>query len=337
MAEDNQPKNSSDFFNITSTSVLPTEEEWTDLLIHSLKTSIMVSIIVVSIFGNLLIIVSVMRHRKLRILTNYYVISLALADMLLAMFVMTFNFSVQFFGRWVFGYFMCDFWNSIDVYLSTVSILHLCCISVDRYYAIVKPLKYNISMTKKVVAMMILGTWTCPSLLLVPIYQGWYTTEDNQIFRENNPDTCEFVVNKPYSVISSSISFWIPCTIMIYMYSAIFKEANRQEKEMFNRHGTALLLHQNNSNGDMLSNSSKTLTLHEMNQETPTKDKNIIKMKREHKAARTLAYAVAPPQILTDSTFGGGRTMTVPEVSTLKRILSMSTEEEALSSGRASE
>lgn len=43
--------------------------------------------------------------------------------------------------------------------------------------------------------------------------------------------------------------------------------------------------------GDALSGSgsSKTLTLHEVDQEhTPTKDKHLLKMKREHKAARTL-------------------------------------------------
>lgn len=273
----------------------PPASEWTDTLILFIKATIMGSIIIASIFGNLLVIVSVMRHRKLRIITNYYVISLALADMLVAMFAMTFNASVQIFDRWLFGYFMCDVWNSLDVYFSTASILHLCCISVDRYYAIVKPLKYTISMTKRVVALMILNTWVSPAMIsFLPIFMGWYTTEENQKFRQEHPDLCEFVVNKWYAVLSSSISFWIPCTIMIFMYLAIFREANKQEKEMFNRHGAALLLHQNNSNGDMLSNSggsSKTLTLHEINQDmhhTPTKERNLIKMKREHKAARTL-------------------------------------------------
>ncbi|XP_019867648.1 octopamine receptor beta-2R [Aethina tumida] len=280
--------------NATSTEVLK-EVEWTHILLLFVKATIMGSIIIISIFGNLLVIVSVMRHRKLRIITNYYVISLALADMLVAMFAMTFNFSVQIFDEWLFSDFMCDVWNSLDVYFSTASILHLCCISVDRYYAIVKPLKYMQTMTKKVVALMILNTWTSPALLsFVPIFMGWYTTEENLIYRKEHPETCEFVVNTTYALISSSISFWIPCTIMIFMYLAIFKEANKQEKEMYNRHGAAMLLHQNNTNGDMLSNSggsSKTLTLHEINQDlhhTPTKERNMIKMKREHKAARTL-------------------------------------------------
>lgn len=280
--------------NSTNSSIEETVP-WTDSFVLFLKATIMGSIIIASILGNLLVIVSVMRHRKLRVITNYYVISLALADMLVAMFAMTFNASVQIYGEWLFSYFMCDVWNSLDVYFSTSSILHLCCISVDRYYAIVKPLKYTLTMTKKVVALMILNTWISPAVLsFLPIFKGWYTTTENQIYRDNHPDVCEFVVNKPYAVISSSISFWIPCTIMIFMYLSIFREANRQEKEMYNRHGAALLLHQNNTNGDMLSNSggsSKTLTHHEINQDlhhTPTKEKNISKMKREHKAARTL-------------------------------------------------
>ncbi|CAG9818988.1 unnamed protein product [Phaedon cochleariae] len=293
--DDQHILNSSFFYNITSTDVPQEDPEWTDGFVLFLKSTIMGSIIVASILGNLLVIVSVMRHRKLRIITNYYVISLALADMLVAMFAMTFNASVQIYGEWKFGYFMCDVWNSLDVYFSTSSILHLCCISVDRYYAIVKPLKYTLTMTKKVVALMILNTWISPAVIsFLPIFKGWYTTRANQRYRNKHPDICEFIVNKPYAIISSSISFWIPCTIMIFMYLAIFREANRQEKEMYNRHGAALLLHQNNTNGDMLSNSggsSKTLTHHEINQDlhhTPTKERNISKMKREHKAARTL-------------------------------------------------
>ncbi|XP_066253337.1 octopamine receptor beta-2R [Euwallacea similis] len=264
-------------------------------LLLFIKATIMGSIIIVSIFGNLLVIVSVMRHRKLRVITNYYVISLALADMLVAMFAMSFNASVEIFNSWLFSYTLCDVWNSLDVYFSTVSILHLCAISIDRYYAICKPLKYSLLMTKKLVAFILVSIWVSPAFIsFLPIFMGWYTTKDHQEFRRIHPDMCVFVVNQAYAVISSCISFWVPGSVMIYMYSMVFREANRQEKEMFNRHGAAMLLHANNTNGDMMSNSggsSKTLTLHEINQDlhhTPTRERSISKMKREHKAARTL-------------------------------------------------
>ncbi|XP_033219965.1 octopamine receptor beta-2R isoform X2 [Belonocnema kinseyi] len=283
--------------NSSSNRLDEIELEEVDLPIAILKGCILGSIILSAIFGNLLVMVSVMRHRKLRIITNYFVVSLALADMLVAMFAMTFNTSVQVTGRWLFGYFMCDVWNSLDVYFSTSSILHLMCISVDRYYAIVKPLKYPINMTKRVVAYMLLACWLSPAIIsFVPIFNEWYTTTENSAFRHQHPDRCEFKVNKGYAILSSSISFWIPCTIMCLTYLAIFKEANRQEKQMHSRMGNAMLLSHRPSkdlnNGEINSGgSSKTLTLNEISTDhlhTPTKDKNMMKMKREHKAARTL-------------------------------------------------
>lgn len=182
--------------NITTIEPDKEERQWLDVLLFVFKASVMGLIILGAIFGNLLVIVSVMRHRKLRIITNYFVVSLAFADMLVAIVAMTFNASVQLTGHWAFGDFMCDVWNSFDVYFSTASILHLCCISVDRYYAIVKPLKYPINMTKKVVAIMILNTWLSPAVIsFVPIFCGWYTTVEHLKFRKENPQECIFEVS----------------------------------------------------------------------------------------------------------------------------------------------
>lgn len=58
-------------------------------------------------------------------------------------------------NRWLFGPFMCDVWNSLDVYFSTASILHLCCISVDRWVVTVPQL---ISCSNLVT---LKGLWTC--------------------------------------------------------------------------------------------------------------------------------------------------------------------------------
>ncbi|XP_024085109.1 octopamine receptor beta-3R-like isoform X3 [Cimex lectularius] len=221
------------YYDINTTSSTHERVEGISVAPFLVKGFIMGLIIVMAVLGNALVIISVVRHRKLRIITNYYVVSLALADLLVALCAMTFNASVELTGHWVFGPVMCDVWNSLDVYFSTASILHLCCISVDRYYAIVRPLQYPITMTHRTVSFMLANVWVLPALIsFTPIFLGWYTTADHQQFRKTNPNVCIFVVNKYYAIISSSVSFWIPGVVMVTMYFRIYKEAVRQRKAL---------------------------------------------------------------------------------------------------------
>lgn len=291
-----------------------------------LKALCMALIIVCAVLGNLLVVVSVVRVRRLRVITNYFVVSLAIADILVAIMVMPFNASKQIAGRWLFNRTVCDVWNSFDVYASTASILHLCCISIDRYYAIVRPLEYPMVMTKRRVAVMLSLVWTAPLLIsFLPIFLGWYTTAEAAAEAAEGPPTCDFVVNMAYALISSSISFWIPCSVMIYMYYRIYLEATRQER-MLHRHTrlasyagvatstssstttTTASTHLPPANGvgggtgtgsqaalgDGLAGggSGRRLMVHrpssDAQEATPTKERNLIKLKREHKAARTL-------------------------------------------------
>ncbi|KOC65062.1 Octopamine receptor beta-3R [Habropoda laboriosa] len=148
----------------------------------------MIGIIVTALIGNALVIASVRRHRKLRVPTNRYVVSLAAADFLVAVCAMSFNASVELTGHWMFGRIMCDVWSSLDVYFSTASILHLCCISVDRYYAIVRPLEYPAIMRRLTVTCMLGSAWLLPALIsFIPIFMGWYTTDAHLEKLRNNP------------------------------------------------------------------------------------------------------------------------------------------------------
>lgn len=154
----------------------------------AIKGVAIVSIIVTALVGNALVIASVRRHRKLRVPTNRYVVSLAAADFLVAVCAMSFNASVELTGRWMFGRIMCDVWSSLDVYFSTASILHLCCISVDRYYAIVRPLEYPAIMRRLTVTCMLGSAWLLPALIsFIPIFMGWYTTEEHLEELRKNP------------------------------------------------------------------------------------------------------------------------------------------------------
>ncbi|ROT66429.1 putative octopamine receptor beta-3R-like isoform X2 [Penaeus vannamei] len=213
----------------------------TDVCLTVVKAVVMVGIITVSVLGNVLVIVSVALHRRLHSTANYLLVSLATADMLVALCAMTFNASVELSGgRWIFGRVMCDLWNSFDVYFSTVSILHLCCISVDRYYAIVRPLEYPLTITRRILAIMLAHCWLAPTLIsFLPIFLGWYTTATHLQERDSEPFVCAFVVNAIFALVSSAVSFWVPCTVMVVMYYRIFQEARKQERALLSRASSA--------------------------------------------------------------------------------------------------
>jgi len=165
------------------------------------KTVIFLTIILVAIFSNLLVIASVFLYRKLRGINNYFLVSLAFADLFVACFAMTFNASQQIFGSWVFGAVICDMYNSIDVHASTVSTLHLCCISLDRYFAIVKPFDYHYYMNTRSALAMICAAWMFPTLIsFVPILLGW---SGESAIREDS-GLCVFNANLPYALLFRS-------------------------------------------------------------------------------------------------------------------------------------
>ncbi|KYN34598.1 Octopamine receptor beta-3R [Trachymyrmex septentrionalis] len=250
-------------------------DESRNITLIALKGVIMISIIVTALLGNALVIASVRRHRKLRVPTNRYVVSLAMADLLVAMCAMTFNASVELSGgKWLLGSIMCDVWNSMDVYFSTASILHLCCISVDRYYAIVRPLEYPAIMRTVTVTAMLSSAWSLPALIsFIPIFMGWRNFQDNptsfmqlKMLRLLQSQICMFVVNLPYAVISSCVSFWIPGVVMIVMYCKIYKEAVRQRAALSRASSSTVLnnVHVRRSSGGSRhhSRTSHQLLLH---------------------------------------------------------------------------
>lgn len=83
-----------------------------------------------TLVGNLLVVVAVMTTKSLHTVTNSFIVSLACADMLVAVLVMPLSIYTVIYNTWTFGNIVCDLWISCDVMLCTASILNLCCISL---------------------------------------------------------------------------------------------------------------------------------------------------------------------------------------------------------------
>ncbi|XP_064509656.1 5-hydroxytryptamine receptor 7-like [Pseudopipra pipra] len=90
-------------------------------------------IILMTIAGNGLVIISVCIVKKLRQPSNYLVVSLAAADLSVAFAVMPFVTITDLVGgEWLFGKVFCNVFIAMDVMCCTASIMTLCIISVDR-------------------------------------------------------------------------------------------------------------------------------------------------------------------------------------------------------------
>ncbi|XP_021920808.1 tyramine/octopamine receptor-like isoform X2 [Zootermopsis nevadensis] len=173
-------------------------------------------LILVTVVGNTLIIVAVMTTRRLRTVTNCFVMSLAVADWLVGIFVMPLKVALQIMGTWELGWVLCDIWISLDVLLCTASILSLCAISVDRYLAVTQPLNYSRRRrSKRLALLMILAVWLAALAITCPPIFGWYDPD------HHNNKNCRYNSNRGYVVFSAMGSFFIPLAVMLYMYARI--------------------------------------------------------------------------------------------------------------------
>uniref|UniRef100_A0A672F5H9 G-protein coupled receptors family 1 profile domain-containing protein n=1 Tax=Salarias fasciatus TaxID=181472 RepID=A0A672F5H9_SALFA len=122
------------------------------------------SLSLVTISGNLLVITSVAYFKQLHTPTNYLILSLAVADLLVGAVVLLFNMALTVKSCLYFGDLICKMRRGFDISLMTTSILNLCCISIDRYYAVCQPLTYRSKINDSVVLLMILGSWFTSAL-----------------------------------------------------------------------------------------------------------------------------------------------------------------------------
>lgn len=183
---------------------------------------------VITIFGNLLVIMAVIRERYLHSSTNYFVMSLAFADCLVGLVVMPFSTLYEVMDHhWIFGINWCDVWRSLDVLFSTASILNLCVISLDRYWAITDPFTYPTKMSRRKAYFLIGVVWVCSSVISFPAILWWREVRtDVPVYQ------CPFTDNLEYLIFSSTISFYLPLVVMVFTYYRIYRAAVFQTRSL---------------------------------------------------------------------------------------------------------
>lgn len=245
--------------------------------------------ILFAIVGNILVILSVACNRHLRTPTNYFIVNLAIADLLLSCTVLPFSATLEVLGYWVLGRIFCDIWAAVDVLCCTASILSLCAISIDRYIGVRYSLQYPTLVTRRKAILALLGVWVLSTVISIGPLLGWKEPAPK------DDKECKVTEEPFYALFSSLGSFYIPLAVILVMYCRVYIVAKRTTKnleagvmkEMSNSKELTLRIHSKNFHEDALS--STKAKGHNPRSSIAVK---LFKFSREKKAAKTLGIVV---------------------------------------------
>uniref|UniRef100_A0A8C4RE29 Alpha-2B adrenergic receptor n=1 Tax=Erpetoichthys calabaricus TaxID=27687 RepID=A0A8C4RE29_ERPCA len=191
--------------------------------------TIVTFMILFTIFGNVLVIIAVLTSRSLKAPQNLFLVSLAAADILVATLIIPFSLANELMGYWYFKTVWCEIFLALDVLFCTSSIVHLCAISLDRYWSVSQAIEYNSKRTPRRIKGIILTVWLISATISFP---PLISMNKKKMQQGDGRPQCE-LNNENWYILSSSIgSFFVPCVIMILVYIRIYQIAKQRTRQL---------------------------------------------------------------------------------------------------------
>ncbi|XP_069000572.1 muscarinic acetylcholine receptor M3 [Embiotoca jacksoni] len=191
----------------------------------------------ITVIGNILVVVSFKVNRQLKTVNNYFLLSLAVADLIIGVISMNLYTAYLVMGYWAMGNWACDLWLAIDYVASNASVMNLLVISFDRYFSITRPLTYRAKRTTKRAGIMIGLAWFvslvlwAPAILLWQYFEGERTVPSNECY-------IQFLSEPTITFCTAMAAFYLPVTIMSVLYWRIYKETQNRSKELAGLQGS---------------------------------------------------------------------------------------------------
>ncbi|KDR21127.1 5-hydroxytryptamine receptor, partial [Zootermopsis nevadensis] len=175
--------------------------------------------------GNVFVIAAILLERNLQNVANYLILSLAVADLLVACLVMPLSAVYEVSKQWTLGPELCDMWTSSDVLCCTASILHLVAIALDRYWAVTN-IDYIHQRTARRIGLMILVVWSVAFFVCIAPLLGWKDPEWGTRVSEDRK--CLVSQDVGYQIFATASSFYLPLLVILFLYWRIFQTARKR-------------------------------------------------------------------------------------------------------------
>uniref|UniRef100_A0A3Q3NFG1 Muscarinic acetylcholine receptor n=1 Tax=Mastacembelus armatus TaxID=205130 RepID=A0A3Q3NFG1_9TELE len=231
------------------------------------------SLSLVTVVGNILVLVSFKINKALKTVNNYYLLSLAFADLTIGTLSMNLYTTYIVMDQWALGPVVCDLWLAVDYVASNASVMNLLVISFDRYFSVTRPLTYRAKRTTKRAMTMIALAWSISFILWAPAILFWqYIVGERTV----QPKECyiQFLSEPIITFCTAIAAFYLPVTIMAILFWKIYQETEKRAKDVqsLKGSGSGKILSQawnqgNGSRREGAPNSQKNLSaiLHQMN------------------------------------------------------------------------
>ncbi|XP_072893672.1 muscarinic acetylcholine receptor M2-like isoform X1 [Hemitrygon akajei] len=188
------------------------------------------SLSLVTIIGNILVMLSIKVNRQLQTINNYFIFSLACADLIVGVFSMNLYTIYIVIGYWPMGPVVCDLWLALDYVVSYASVMNLLIISFDRYFCVTKPLSYPLKRTTKMALMMIAAAWVLSFILWAPAILFWQFIVGRRTVEETECYVQFF--SSPVVTFGTGIaSFYLPVITMTILYVHISRASKSRIKK----------------------------------------------------------------------------------------------------------
>uniref|UniRef100_A0A8D2JCX7 Substance-P receptor n=2 Tax=Varanus komodoensis TaxID=61221 RepID=A0A8D2JCX7_VARKO len=178
-------------------------------------------VVLVAVVGNAVVMWIILAHKRMRTVTNYFLVNLAFSEAAMAALNTLVNFTYAVHNVWYYGLFYCRFQNFFPVASVFASIYSMTAIAVDRYMAIIRPLQPRLSATATKVIICVI--WLLALLLSFP--QGYYaTTADlpgRVVCLVAWPDNTTQAYEITYHLSVTVLCYVLPLLVIGYAYTVV--------------------------------------------------------------------------------------------------------------------